>query len=305
MKANDNVEAVTRSLEAAEAHVRSEYVYDLAGTMATVSPSPHYALTAAPGVVSVISGREGVAAFYEGAHKFAVPNASRFLTQIASDWYLFVENMPTRTWVADGSLRTVHTATLLVTDGEGVKGEFVWERPPGEADETAALPLGSLRSISLHEALLAALGDGDSAALGALLDPDCNWAERDYLSDADGGAILELRGSAAAVDHLAGWHARYRPERISVLNRQATDWYVFAEELWTVRPDGGEPRQLRKAVIYPVSAAGKIQGAIGFGTDPEPPTALAHLCLGQAFWPEAGSDGSRGLQLRTRSAKPM
>ena len=59
-------------------------------------------------------------------------------------------------------------------------------------------------------------------------------------SDAEGGAILELRGSAAAVDHLAQWHARYRPERVSVLNRQATDWYVFAEELWTVRPDGGD-----------------------------------------------------------------
>src|SRR5579872_2859982 len=105
METNSDVEAVLRNIEAAEEHIASEYVYDLAGTMATVGASPHYAVTAEPGVVGVISGRDGVAAFYEGAHQYAVPQASRFLTQIASDWYLFVENMPTRRWVADGSLR--------------------------------------------------------------------------------------------------------------------------------------------------------------------------------------------------------
>jgi hypothetical protein len=118
MKASHSIGALLSSIRTAEAHIRSEYVRDLAGTMATVGPHPHYAVTAAPGAISVISGRDGVAGFYEAAHKFAVPEASRFLTQIASDWYMFVENMPTRRWVADGSQRTVHTVTLLVTGSD-------------------------------------------------------------------------------------------------------------------------------------------------------------------------------------------
>jgi len=200
-----------------------------------------------------------------------------------------VENMPTRTWVADGSLRTAHTATLLVTGSDGVKGEFIWERPPSQGTAeagTASPPMGSLRSVSLHEQLLGAVCNDDTAALRSLLDGECTWAERNYLSDAEGGAILELHGEAAAIDYLAAWHQRYRPERVSVLNRQATDWYVFAEELWIVRPDDDGRRQFRKAVIYPVDDAGRIRGAIGFGTDLEVTSSMVDHCVGQAFWPK-------------------
>jgi hypothetical protein len=308
MKTSHDIEPLLRSIDAAEAHVRSEYVRDLPGTMATVGASPNYALTAAPGVVSVISGRHGVAGFYAAAHEAAVPQASRFLTQITSDWYMFFENMPTREWIADGSLRTVHTATLLTTGSDGITGEFVWERPPAEtgaAADTGALPIGSLRSVTFHEAFLAATCEGDRAALLALLDSNCAWAERDYLNEAEGGAILDLRGASATADHFAQWHRRYRPERVSILNRQATDWYVFAEELWIVRPGDGDRRQYRKAVIYPVNQDGKLAAAIGFGTDPEPPSSMADVCLGQAFWPEAEIDRRRRLQSRTRTPSPM
>lgn len=301
MPSADHVEAVQANIKAAEDHVRSEYVRDLAGTMATVGVRPHYALTAQPRVVGVISGRDGVAAFYEMAHKVAIPQASRFVSQIATDWYMFVENVPTRTWVADGSLRTAHTATLFVTASDGLTGEFVWERPPVDpvAKDAGSLPLGAVRSVTLHEALLAAIGDGDGTALAGLLTPNCTWAERDYLGDAEGGEILELRGESAASDHLLRWHERYRPERVSVLNRQATDWYVFAEELWIVRDAGGQRRQFRKAVIYAVDAAGRIESAVGFGTDLEQASALADLSLGQAFWP-----ASAGSQ-RTRAPSPL
>jgi hypothetical protein len=305
MKADDWVDAVLASIGTAEAHVRSEYVRDLAGTMATVGAVPHYALTAQPGVVSVISGRDAVAGFYDAAHKVAVPRASRFLTQIATDWYMFVENMPTRTWIADGSLRTVHTVTLLITDHDGIKCEFVWERPPAEAATAGSLPMDQFRSVSLHEEFLAAACGGDRAAIMAALDRDCRWAERDYQSSADGGAILDLLGGEAAADQLAQWHARYTPERVSVLNRQATDWYVFAEELWTVRPDGGEPQQIRKAVIYGVSADGKLRAAIGYGTDPATPSVLADRSVGQAFWPEAEADRGKALQSRNPSSNAI
>lgn len=301
MQQNPSVEPVLRSIDAAEAHVRSEYVHDLEGTMATVGPSPHYAVTASPGVISVISGREGVAALYAGAHDYAIPDASRFLTQISGDWFLFVENAPTRKWVADGSMRTAHTATLLITGDDGVRGEFVWERPPFEPETPNALPLGAVRGVAAHEAFLAALRDGDAPALRALLDPDCSWAERDYVNDAPGAAILELSGSDAVIGYCEQWREAYRPELVSILNRQATDWYVFAEELWIVRTANGERRQYRKAVIYPIDAAGRIRGAIGFGTDAEAPSPSSGRCVGQAFWPAGKADAGG----RTRVPKPI
>lgn len=303
MEKNPALEAVLHSIGAAEAHVRSEYVHDLAGTMATVGPMPHYAVTANPGEVAVISGRDGVAALYEGAHDYAIPNSSRFLAQISGDWFMFVENMPTREWVADGSFRTAHTATLLIIDADGVKGEYVWERPAAEAEAAPApgpLPLGKLRSVQRHEEFIAAVRDGDAEGLGSVLAPDCSWAERDYLNDAEGGAILNLSGSAATAEHFAQWRDRFQPEQVSVLNRLASEWYVFAEELWTVRPKGGERRQYRKAVIYAINPAGRIQAAVGYGTDLQAPAPSAEGSLGQAFWPE--TDRRNG---RTLSPQPL
>jgi hypothetical protein len=303
------VDALLRSIDTAENHVRSEYVRDLAGTMATVGEVPHYALTAEPGVVGVISGRDGVAAFYEMSHKVAVPQASRFLTQIAADWYMFVENMPTRRSMTDGSLRTVLTATLFITDTDGIKGEFIWERPPLDAAAEAAhdtvLRPVSLASVTLHEALLAAICDGDTVAIGSLCASNCSWAERDYLSAARGGALLQLRGAAATSNHFAQWHDRYRPERVSVLNRQVTDWYIFAEELWIVRTLGGGRGQLRKAVIYAVNTDGRIEAALGYGTDVEAPSILADLCVGQAFWPASEPEAGVSGHARTRFSSPM
>jgi hypothetical protein len=165
--------------------------------------------------------------------------------------------------------------------------------------------MGSLHAVSLHEAFLAATFELDNNALGSLVDPNCTWAERDYLSDIKGGAILELHGANATTDYLGQWHRRYNPERVSVLNRMATDWFVFAEELWIVRPDRGCRRQFRKAVIYPINAAGRMCGAIGFGTDLEPTAPLTDICVGQAFWPEDDANRYKPMQSRTLLPRPM
>jgi hypothetical protein len=197
---------------------------------------------------------------------------------------------------------------LLITDGDGISGEFVWERPAYEtttSSAAASLPMGSLQSICLHEEFLAAVCNGQPDEIGSLLDPNCTWAERDYLSQADGGAILDLRGNTAISNHLAKWRDRYDPVQVSVLNRQATDWYNFAEELWIVRTDKGEQRQFRKALIYAISPTGKIQSAIGYGTDLQAASALAGLCLGQAFWPAPQTSGNGSPQFRTLSPSPI
>ena len=85
---------------------------------------------------------------------------------------------------------------------------------------------------------------------GALLDPDCNWAERDYLSDAEGGAILALRGSAAAVDHLARWHARYRPERATYAAELAEVQATLAKDEFASAWSEGHAFSRERAIAY-------------------------------------------------------
>lgn len=294
---NNCVDAVLKSINAAEAHIKSEYRHEMAGVMDTVGADPHWAVMPEPGVIRVISGRDGVTALYEASRTAAIPQASRLLTQITSDWYMFVENIPTRLWVPDNSMRTVHTATLLVTGDDGIKGEYVWERQApaetGKVEETSPLPGGKLRSVTAHETLLSAICEGDGAAIAEVLEPGCIWAQRNYLSDRKDGDILDLKGTPAVAAYFEKWHQAHRPEMVSILNRQATDWYVFAEELWVVRTSDDERRQYRTAVIYPVSASGRIEGAIGYGTNPEHASALHEVCVGQAFWPlpQDGGDG--------------
>jgi hypothetical protein len=99
--------------------------------------------------------------------------------------------------------------------------------------------------------------------------------------------MLEAQGAASAAGHMAKWHAAFCPVHVTILNRKVTDWFVFAEELWVVRPAGGESRQYRTATVYPVNEAGKFEGALGFGRELEELSPSAGVKLGLSFWPVA------------------
>jgi hypothetical protein len=300
MSAKSTVGAVIETIAATENHMRHEYSGDWDATLETVHPEGRYAI-AQPGFSKVISGHAGVAAHYHSMEGVVVPHASRLVAQIATDWYMFFENFPTRVHVDSGEWRISHTATLAPTAPPLIKGEMLWERDPDAGD---AAPDASVQSLLIHERFLDALRDGDGGALSAIIDRDAIWAERDYLSDSPEQPMLDLRGAAAAVDYCLAWRAGYAPERVSILNRIATSWYVFAEELWIVAPSeaGGPRRQLRKATIYPVTPAGTLKGAIGWGSD---------LCLaveaavdasfGAAFWEGQVVDHTPDPLLRGRA----
>jgi hypothetical protein len=283
MSADPTADAVIETIAATERHMRNEYLADWDATLATVHPEARYAL-ALPGFSKVVNGHPGVAAHYHAMESVAIPQASRIVAQVATDWYMFFENFPTRIDVASGEYRLRHTATLAPVAPPLLVGEMLWERAP---ESPPAEPDAAVRTLRLHERYLDALREGDGATLSALIDPDALWAERDYVSEAPAQPILDLHGQAAAVDHCRRWQAACAPERVSILNRLATSWYVFAEELWIVAPavGGGPRRQFRKAVIYPVTPEGRIRGAIGWGTDLSPAEGLAAASsFGAGFW---------------------
>jgi hypothetical protein len=300
MSERSTVDAVIETIAATERHMLHEYSGDWDATLETVHPDARYAL-AQPGFSKVVSGHAGVAAHYHSMEGVVIPHASRLVAQIATDWYMFFENFPTRIDVASGEWRIAHTATLAPVAPPLIKGEMLWEREPDTGD---ADPQAPVRSLLLHERLIDAMREGDSAALSAMIDRDAIWAERDYLSDVPEQTILDLSGAAAAVDYCRHWHAAYAPERVSILNRIATAWYVFAEELWTVAPAGagGQRRQFRKATIYAITPAGMIKGAIGWGTDLSPADgAAADASFGAAFWERPAGDHAPDPLLRGRA----
>lgn len=291
MHSSDFVEPILATIAKAERHMKSEYGTKMVGVMETIGAHPHFAMMLEPGVVKVFTGREDIAAMYGASVDYAEPQASRLLSQLATDWYMFIENVPTRLWISDGTMRTVQTVTTFIADDQnGLTGEYAWQRyyPSDEVGQPGAIPLPqrALKNLKLHADLLDATAAGDTDAFAQLLDPACLWAQRNYLSDIEGGEILRLEGSDAAAEHLARWHEQMQPQSVSILNRKVTDWFVFAEELWIVKPAGGDLRQYRVAVIYPVNAAGKFEGALGFGKDLEPASPSASTRLGLDFWPK-------------------
>ncbi len=291
MTSNDLTEPLLQSIIKAERHIRSEYGTRMVGVMETIGKHPHFAMMLRPGEVTVLSGRSDVDIMYRGSVANAAPQASRLLSQRTSDWYVFIENVPTRLWVQSGEYKTVQTVTMFVTDDEnGITGEYAWQRHsppcPPVVHDGEPLPDRPLRNLQLHEDLLDGVCRGDRAALSATLVPGCIWAQRDYRSEVDGGEIVNLEGAEAAAEFVSQCHAALSPVHVSILNRHVTDWYVFAEELWVVEPRPGERRQYRAAVVYAVDEAGKFEAVLGFGKAMETLSPSADRKMGVAFWPE-------------------
>lgn len=294
MNASHSVEPQLASIAKAERHMKSEYGTNMVGVMDTVGSHPHFVMPLGPNEVTVLSGWDNIDALYKASVNNAVPKASRVLSQLATDWYVFIENVPTRYWIAPARPLTAQTVTMFVTDDEhGITGEYAWQRnyapedAPCSSDEVP-LPERSLANLEKHEKLLEAICAGDVEAMTALLAPNCIWAQRDYLNEANGGTVLDLRGSAATAGYVARWHEAMQPQHVSIVNRRVTDWFVFSEELWLLRPGGGEQRQCRTATIYPLDKDGLFEGALGFGKDMEAPAPSALSKVGHAFWTEPG-----------------
>jgi hypothetical protein len=292
--ASSSVEPQLASIVKSERHMRSEYGTGMVGVMETVGAHPHFVMPLQPGNVAILSGWDTIDTMYKASVENAVPKASRVLSQLATDWYVFIENVPTRFWIAQGKPLTAQTVTMFVTDdANGITGEYAWERrypaePDGDGSQGVPLPERGLANLENHEKLLDAICAGDGAALSALLEPACIWAQRDYLSDVEGGALTDLRAAADAAAHVVRWHAAMQPQHVSIINRRVTDWYVFSEELWLVRPGGGAARQCRTATIYPLGRAGRFEAVLGFGRDIEEPSPSSGSKLGRAFWTEPG-----------------
>lgn len=274
------VDAVLDTLSIVEFHVSSEYDLDFEAVIRSVSKSPTYAFMPEPGRLTVITDHDGVRDFYAAARDEFTPIASRIMTHVAGDWYEFEENVPTRCVLEDDRMVTLNTAMIFPNAGDGIQGEFLWQRleeelpelhVPPELGALGPLPTVRLRNARIHELYLDRLRSGKVDEIMSSLAEDCLWAVRSYVQEGEAGPMIKAEGRSEVRDVLEAWTQTFEVQNLAVLTRVATEWYVFAEELYTVEiktgPLTGELRRFRTAVIYPIGGSGAIQGALGYGTD--------------------------------------
>lgn len=167
---------------------------------------------------------------------------------------------------------------------------------------TTPVPLQAVRNLKIHADHLARLSSGCIDDIVASLSEDCIWAVRNYLPDRDTSPMMKAEGPAAVRSYFEKLMDTWEFEEISVLNRLVKDWYVFAEELYVARARSGAERgkrkQFRKASIYPITQAGRIQGELGYGTDLTDAASASRSPVGRPFWFEPGmevlEDGTLG-----------
>jgi hypothetical protein len=228
---------------------------------------------------SVLTTYDQVRGYYEGRAGSYVVLDSAQLKSVATDWYLFNETAATLLGTgavggvdATGKEWIVNSAVIFPSAPDGIRGEICITRYP--MDDVVAetvrvpappsgrqtwMPLREMEHGALLDRFILAVRDGewdkvrgdlsDRHALAVRLD-DVKGAQQVYTAS-------EGDGAAAAFQELFEGAAD-----LTLLNRIASEWYVFAEYL--VKLNHGGRRRL--AVTHPVED-GELTGTFGYGRD--------------------------------------
>jgi hypothetical protein len=96
--------------------------------------------------------------------------------------------------------------------------------------------------------------------------PRAQTAVRDYVRDT--GTLNELHDTQGLRAYLEQFYARYTVQEISLVNRYACDWLVFAELMWVVEEKAAPGKLLTfyTAEYEEVRPDGLFATRIGHGT---------------------------------------
>jgi hypothetical protein len=266
------------NLATVDGHVAAEFSNDVEAILATVDPEPRFVVCIPADAderlaLSVRVDTPGVEDHYRTLRQSIDVVRSTQVRRVSTDWYVFQQSVATVRDVTTRNEYPIDTAVFFPVDHDGIKGEILWnpasfaegERigPGGRAEGPAA---ALMDVVDAHDAFVEAWRSGDVDRLAGLLAEDCAWATRNYGKDAEEQPMMAGLGSAAIREALAGGLAGWAPVSATVLNRIVTGWYVFAEVLW----DMGDGTAVRTGTISGVMRTGRIGGAVGWGTAPEP-----------------------------------
>ena len=280
------------NLDKVAVHVAAEFANDIPAIIESISPECVYPMlhrTEDGGMeLEMITDLDGARAYYSQMRQGVDIIASRQIRRITTDWYVFNHSIATmrHTGLVGGVPGTgrdhlVQSSVLFPITEDGILGEVPWNRHTWaelvqgvpEREARSADPIAvELRTIDAHDAYANALRSGDAEALAAVVVPDFRVAMRNYFVTGRGGTTATETAAAAAED-LRAMHAAVEVRELVVLNRVATEWFVFAEYLWRMRSrdravvDVEGDFDLKTAAIYPVDDRGRLVAELGYGTD--------------------------------------
>jgi hypothetical protein len=210
-------------------------------------------------------------AAYEDMHRYSVVRNLQATLEIRSDWYVFCYGLGEGLLKTTGDITFAPTAVLFPTMGEdGITGELIWRRSSKAGYYTGGRE-GALAAetacLSVYDAYLACLREGDLAGAAALHHPGAQIGVRDYVTDS--GTLAGMHSGAEYLDYLTKLFARYELIDVQVVERAVTEWMVFAELLWVVRERGGrgDRLQFHTVDISEIRQDGLFASRIGHGTD--------------------------------------
>jgi len=215
--------------------------------------------------------KEQIHAAYTEMHKVVQVDALYPLTEIRSDWYIFIEGIGLSQFVENGEkFESPHAVLFPTHGGVGISGELFWlpsqskwvgEGSPDRWSERLAV-------LKVHERFLECLRAGDIDGIIAMTRPNAQTCVRDYVAET--GTLNELHSADELRSYLEAFYNKFRVVSIELLHRHASHWMMFAELLWTVElkdaPEGEGRRQFRTAEHAEVAVDGKITARIGHGT---------------------------------------
>lgn len=260
-----------QSAVVARRHIAAETSTDVDAICATVSPDVFFAIptrTRAGHELTdgaVLTDATQVRRYYEGRSGSYVVRSSAQLTSLSTDWYVFNETAATLLGTgpvgevdATGIEWVVSSAVLFPTASDGIRGEICATRHPMDdvIRGTLAAPSGDpLANAQLLDRFSLALRAGDWEQAAATTADGHTLAVR-----LDPGGVHTVTGGTGVADHLARLFGGARD--LTVLNRMAGDWYVFAEYLLQLEVGGSR----RLALLQPVED-GRLLGTFGYGCD--------------------------------------
>ncbi|MET0238781.1 MAG: nuclear transport factor 2 family protein [Sphingobium sp.] len=272
-------------------HIDAECADVVEDILATLVPEEPYAYTVSPHAVSTDDGAPpprtgsipqqvllttmaGIRSSYENLRRFTAVQGMDAIAEIRSDWYAFMYGIGEGLVKPTGEIVYSPTAVLFPTMGkQGITGELFWTRTstgdPYTGGNTGPLA-AETATLALHKKLVEALRSADAAAVAAMFHPDSQTGVRDYINET--GTLIGLHDREELEAYLRLFFDRFTILDISVVERLATDWCVFAELRWIVEDSkaGGQKFTFFTAEHGEVRPDGLFASRIGHGTDLQP-----------------------------------
>jgi hypothetical protein len=202
---------------------------------------------------------------------------TEILAEIRGSWYVFADAYSHMRIKETGEENRIENVLMLpVTSGPGITGEIAfWNM--GREMLGKDLPLAPALSpvdmrrhlVTLHDGYLEGMRWGDADAMVASFSVSAQAGIRDYVDDT--GTLTHLDDVDGMRRHHDAFFARYDVQAVDVLERIASDWYLFAEVRVEAVARAGELRGERVAfhtgeLLIP-GRENKFMVQLGHGTD--------------------------------------